>query len=102
MRPPAGEAAEPLSEDERRARLAPLAAGISLLAPGLGHLLIGARARALLWLTGWIVLAIVRGAVHGPVVVVLMVAAAIDAHLYARPRPSDEPASSAEPGRSAG
>ena len=73
--------------------LAPLAAGISFLAPGLGQFLIGARLRGLIWFVGWIGIAELSRAQHTPIVLVLMVVAAVDAYLIARStRPDDRPA----------
>lgn len=61
-----------------------LAAALSLLVPGLGHLLIGERGRGAIWLAGWLVLALLSGAAHSPAVVILMVVAAVDAYALAR------------------
>ncbi|MBS1895378.1 MAG: hypothetical protein JST59_29110 [Actinobacteria bacterium] len=61
-----------------------LAALLSFLAPGLGHFLIGAKLRGAIFLAGWVVLAIVSGALHGPVALVWMFVAGIDAYLFAR------------------
>jgi hypothetical protein len=61
----------PMSESGRQ-QLAGLAAILSFLVPGLGHLLIGAWLRGAIWLAGWLV--------------ALTFIASLDALLYARTR----------------
>ena len=63
-----------------------LAAGISLLIPGAGHMLVGDWSRGALWLAGWAIVAAASQAVHGPLVVALMIVAAVDAYQVARAR----------------
>ena len=66
------------------AHLALLAAGLSLLLPGVGHFLIRAPLRGLIWLVGWIIVGALSGPSHSPFVLILMLAAAVDAYLVAR------------------
>ena len=93
------EASKTRGESERTSRAAPqatahkapapvhlalLAAGLSLLLPGVGHFLIRAPLRGLIWLVGWIVVGALSGPSHSPFVLILMLAAAVDAYLVAR------------------
>ena len=72
------------------AQLAFPAALISFVAPGFGHFLIRAWLRGAIWLAGWLFLGALTGTGHSPVVVVLMLVAAIDAYLLARSGPAPE------------
>ena len=65
-------------------------AGVSFLFPGLGHFLIGAWARGVIWTIGVIVISASGGGIF---VLILMVVAAIDGYVFARdamPPPLDE------------
>ena len=61
--------------------IALFAAAISFLLPGVGHLLVRAWARGLLWSLGSLVVALAGG---GVALLLLMAIAAIDAYVFAR------------------
>ena len=75
------------------ARLAFPAALLSFAAPGFGQFLIRAWLRGGIWLTGWLFLGALTGAGHSPVVIVLMLAAAVDAYMFARSQRGTSPQS---------
>ena len=82
-------------------QLAVPAALISLLAPGVGHLLIGLRMRALTWFAGFVGLTLVVGLTRPGVTFVLSLIIAVDAYVLARTQPpaeasSEDPASAGE------
>ena len=66
------------------AQLALLAAALSFLVPGLGHFLIRAWSRGLIWLGGLILIGVLSAGAQSPIVLVLSFVAAIDAYLTAR------------------
>ena len=85
---PAEPVPRPPTADPRQIALT--AAAISFLFPGLGHLLVRARSRGLLWAVGWLVVAVAGG---GVALLLLMVISAIDAYVFARvatQRPEEE------------
>lgn len=57
---------------------------LSFVLPGLGHMMVRAWTRGLIWLAGWILLTATSGGAAHPLVLVLMVATAIDAVVYLR------------------
>jgi hypothetical protein len=69
-----------------RHELVGLAAILSFLIPGLGHLFIGAWLRGAVWLAGWLVVPAAGGGGVHRVVVALMFIAGLDALLYERSR----------------
>jgi hypothetical protein len=68
----------------RRDELVGLAAVLSFLVPGLGHILIAAWLRGAVWLAGWLVVSAAGGGGVHPATVALMFIAGIDALLYGR------------------
>lgn len=72
-----------------------LAAALSLIVPGAGHLLIRRWGRAAIWFAGWILVVGASGSSHNAAVIVLMAVAAVDAFVFAR---SDAQAASERPG----
>ncbi|MBI5106328.1 MAG: hypothetical protein HZB46_15315 [Solirubrobacterales bacterium] len=64
-------------------RLAPLAAAVTLLFPGAGHMLVRDWGRGALWALGWLVV-LVAGGGHSLATVALAVIAAADAYVRAR------------------
>ena len=74
------------------ARMAFPAALLSFVVPGFGQFLIRAWGRGAIWLGGWLLVSASAGAPHSPVVLALMVIAAVDAYVIARSQP--EPAGS--------
>ena len=70
------------------ARIAFPAALLSFVVPGFGQFLIRAWGRGAIWLAGWLLVSASAGAPHSPVVLVLMVVAAVDAYLMARSQPA--------------
>jgi hypothetical protein len=82
-RPPADEHDARASD---RHELVGLAAILSFLIPGLGHLFIGAWLRGAFWLAGWLVVPAAGGGGVHAVVVALMFIAGLDALLYGRSR----------------
>ena len=64
--------------------LAGLGAIFSFLVPGLGHLFIGAWARAGIWFAGWLLVIEAGGGTVHLGVMALMVVAGIDVLLYGR------------------
>ncbi|MEO8092412.1 MAG: hypothetical protein ABI726_06865 [bacterium] len=77
-------------------RMAFPAALLSFVVPGFGQFLIRAWVRGAIWLAGWFVVSAYAGAPHSPVVVALMLVAAVDAYILARSQP--EPSGSAARG----
>lgn len=71
-------------------QLALPAALISLLAPGVGHLLIGLRMRALTWFAGFVALTLAVGLTRPGVTFVLSLIIAVDAYILARTAPRAE------------
>ena len=69
------------------ARLALPAALLSFVVPGVGQFLIRAWGRGAIWLGGWLLVSASAGAPHSPVVLALMLIAAVDAYLLARSAP---------------
>lgn len=69
------------------ARMAFPAALLSFVVPGFGQFLIRAWGRGAIWLVGWLLVSASAGAPQSPVVVVLMLIAAIDAYVLARSGP---------------
>ena len=63
------------------------AALLSFVVPGLGQFLVRAWARGAIWLTGWLLISVYTGEPHSPVVLALMLAAAVDAYLTAASKP---------------
>lgn len=61
-----------------------LAAALSLIVPGVGHLVIRRWGRAAIWFAGWILVAGASGSPHNVAVVALMVVAAVDAYVFAQ------------------
>lgn len=71
-------------------QLAVPAALVSLFAPGVGHLLIGLRARALTWFAGYVALTLLVGLTRPGVTLVLSLIVAVDAYVLARTAPPTE------------
>ena len=66
------------------AQMAVPAALTSFIAPGIGHFIIRAWWRGLLWLAGWIFLTAASGVAGSPIVLILMLIAGVDAYVIAR------------------
>ena len=60
------------------------AALTSFVAPGIGHFIVRAWWRGLLWLAGWIFLSMLSGVAESPIVLILMLIAGVDAYVVAR------------------
>ena len=71
-------------------QLAVPAALVSLVAPGVGHLLIGLRMRALTWFAGFVGLTLAVGLTRPGVTLVLSLIIAVDAYILARTMPPAE------------
>lgn len=81
------------------ARMAFPAALLSFVVPGFGQFLIRAWGRGAIWLAGWLLVSASAGAPHSPVVLALMLVAAVDAYLMARSQPEPpSPAGGGGPG----
>lgn len=78
-----------------------LAAALSLLIPGAGHALVGAWGRGAVWFAGFLLVAVASQAMHGPLVVVLMILAGFDAYKVAQAC-GDRPGAVATPSPSQG
>ena len=61
-----------------------MAAALSLVVPGAGHLIIGRWSRAAIWFAGWVLVVGASGSGHNAAVIVLMAVAAADAFVFAR------------------
>jgi hypothetical protein len=69
-----------------RHELVAVAAMLSFVIPGLGHLVIAAWLRGSIWWVGWLVVSAAGGGGVNPIVVALMFIAGLDALLYGRAR----------------
>ena len=65
-------------------QLAPIAAALSFLVPGLGHFLVHSWTRGLIWLAGFVVIGILSRSSHTIIPLILEITAAVDAYLTAR------------------
>jgi hypothetical protein len=74
------------ARESDRHELVGLAAILSFLIPGLGHLFIGAWLRGAVWFAGWLVVPAAGGGGVHPGVMALMFIAGLDALLYERSR----------------
>lgn len=61
-----------------------IAAALSLILPGAGQVLIRRWGRAAIWFAGWLLIAGLSGSGHNAITFALMVAAAVDAFVFAR------------------